>query len=144
MIENGLFVLWINIIFIYKFNFFFFLDNKIYGLDLLDFYLIDGYFFLEGGIYDVEAAVEIFVYFVFLFCGTVLIFFFVVFLYRCSYVVWFSCFFFAVTLILDMVLLCVYCGNDWYIRIYKRNFSNDIILIFNVFCKVYFFLSSFV
>lgn len=143
-IENGLSVPWINTIFIHKPNLFFSPDNETYGLGLSDSYQIDGYPSLEGGIYDVEAAVETFVYPVFLFCGTVLTLPLVVLLYRCSYAVWSSCFFLAVTLILDMVLLCVYCGNDWYIRIYKRNLSNDIISISNASCKVYSFLSSFV
>lgn len=119
-------------------------DNGNYSLDLSDSYLIHGYPPLEGGIYTVEAVVETYVYPVFLFLGTVLTLPLVILLYRFSYAVWSSCFFLAVTLILDIVLLCVYCGNDWYIRVYEKNLSNDILSISNASCKVYSFLSGFV
>lgn len=119
-------------------------DNGTYGLDLSDSFLIDGYPPLEGGIYSVEMVVETYVYPVFLFLGTVLTLPLVVLLYRFSYTVWSSCFFLAVMLILDVVMLCVFCGNDWYFRRYKKDLSNDIISISNASCKVYSFLISFV
>lgn len=119
-------------------------DYGNYTLDLTDGFLIEDYPPLEGGIHSVKTTVETYVYPLFLFLGTLLTLPLIILLYRFSYVVWSSCFFLSITLILDLVLLCVFCGNDWYIAVYQKSLSNDIVSMSNASCKVYSFLISFI
>ncbi|XP_056017077.1 uncharacterized protein LOC125663903 isoform X2 [Ostrea edulis] len=119
-------------------------DHGNFSLGLTDNYQIEGYPPMEGGIHSVKNSVETYVYPFFLFLGTVLTLPLIVLMYKFSYVVWSTCFFMAVTLVLDMVLLCVYCGNDWYLQVYQKSLSMEIISMSNASCKVYTFLMSFI
>ncbi|XP_061162880.1 uncharacterized protein LOC133172089 [Saccostrea echinata] len=119
-------------------------NNGNFSHELSDDYAIVDYPPLEGGIHSVKIAVETYVYPIFLFLGTILTPPLVVLLYKFSYTVWSSCFFLAMTLILDLVLLCVYCGDKWYLQVHKESLSLQIISMSNASCKVYTFLMSFI
>jgi hypothetical protein len=120
-----------------------FTDGNFSG-SLADNYQIANYPPLEGGIHSVKIIVETYIYPIFLFMGTVLTLPLIVLMYKFSYAVWSTCFFLAVTLVLDMVLLCVYCGNEWYLQVYEKSISVEILSMSNASCKVYTFFISFI
>ncbi|XP_062567302.1 uncharacterized protein LOC134229569 isoform X2 [Saccostrea cucullata] len=122
---------------------YYYIDGN-FSHELSDDQALEDYPPLEGGIHSVTIVVETYIYPILLFLGTIITLPLVILLYKLSYAVWSTCFFLAMTLILDMILLCVDCGNMWYYQVHRESLSFQIIHMSNASCKVYTFLMSFI
>lgn len=93
--------------------------------------------------FQVQATIVLYIYPVFLLFGSLGNISGIILMKNFANNVWSTCLYLVFLLTLDLFILYVECGNDWYFYMTGEYLSSQILLASDAICKVYMFLYSF-